>query len=159
MLDDNILMILDYVYPYDTNSDSIATPAYVYAHYFMARKVTEIERINLLHKVSKNHNLSLFTYQGAPELSKAHNLGAVDYYKDMPIVFNRSKINLNISLKSILTGIPLRCIDIMGSGGFLLTNYQADLFRHFEAGKHFDYYTDEDDLLRKIDYYLNHEDF
>lgn len=46
----------------------------------------------------------------------------------------------------------------MASGGFLLTNYQADMFRHFEAGKHFDYYTDEDDLLRKIEYYLNHED-
>ena len=158
MLDDKILKILDYVYPYDNNSDSIATSAYVYAHYFMARKVTEIERINLLQKVSEAHNLSLFTYKDAPELPKAQNLGGVDYYKDMPIIFNRSKINLNISLKSILTGIPLRCMDIMGSGGFLLTNYQADLFRHFEAGKHFDYFTDENDLLRKVEYYLSHED-
>ena len=46
----------------------------------------------------------------------------------------------------------------MGCGGFLLTNYQADLLRHFEAGTHFDYYTDENDLLRKIEYYLTHED-
>ena len=65
---------------------------------------------------------------------------------------------MNISLKSILTGIPLRCIDIMGSGGFLLTNYQADMFRHFEAGVHFDYFTDEKDLLNKIDYYLCHDE-
>ena len=158
MLDEKTLKILDYVYPYDANSDSIATSAYVYAHYFMARKVTELERIRLLKKVSEKHNLSLFTYQKTPELPKANNLGTVDYYKDMPIIFNKSKINLNISLKSILTGIPLRCIDIMGSGGFLLTNYQADLFRHFEAGKHFDYFTDDDDLLRKIEYYLDHED-
>ena len=57
-----------------------------------------------------------------------------------------------------MTGIPLRCIDIMGSGGFLLTNYQADIFRHFEPGVHFDYFTDETDLLQKIDYYLTHED-
>ena len=76
----------------------------------------------------------------------------------MPLVFHKSKINLNISLKSILTGIPLRCIDIMASGGFLLTNYQADLFRHFEPGKHFDYYCDDTELLYKIEYYLNHED-
>ena len=158
MLDDKILEIMDHVYPYESNNDSIATAAYVYSHYFMARKVTELERVRALNKVSENFNLSLFTYKEPKELPKAHFMGSVDYYKDMPIVFNRSKINLNISLKSILTGIPLRCIDIMGSGGFLLTNYQADMFRHFEAGKHFDYYTDENDLLRKIEYYLNHED-
>lgn len=158
VLNDKILEILDSVYPYEANDDSIATEAYVYSHYFMARKVTEVERIRLLNKVSEIYNLSLFTYQETKELPNARNMGTVDYYKDMPIVFNRSKINLNISLKSILTGIPLRCIDIMGCGGFLLTNYQEDMFRHFEAGKHFDYYVDENDLLRKIEYYLDHED-
>ncbi len=158
VLDDKILQKLGEVYPYESDNDSIATSAYVYSHYFMARKVTEIERMSILNKISDKYNLSVFTYQNNKNLPKAHIMGTVDYYKDMPIVFNRSKINLNISLKSILTGIPLRCIDIMGSGGFLLTNYQADMFRHFEAGKHFDYYTDENDLLRKIEYYLNHED-
>ena len=63
-----------------------------------------------------------------------------------------------MSLKSIQTGIPLRCIDIMGCGGFLLTNYQADMFRHFEPGVHFDFFTDEKDLLTKIDYNFAHDD-
>ena len=91
-------------------------------------------------------------------MPKANNLGSVDYYKEMPYVFRDSKINLNLSLKSIQTGIPLRCIDIMGCGGFLLTNYQADMFRHFEPQVHFDFFTDEKDLLQKIDYYLSHDD-
>ena len=158
MLDEKTLAILDETYPYTPNSDSIATPAYVYAHYFMARKATELERKRLLGKVSEQYNLSLFTHKEVPELPHAHNFGAIDYYDKMPLVFHKSKINLNISLKSILTGIPLRCIDIMASGGFLLTNYQADLFRHFEPGKHFDYYCDDNELLYKIEYYLNHED-
>ena len=34
----------------------------------------------------------------------------------------------------------------------------TDLFRHFEPGVHFDYFTDETDLLQKIDYYLSHDD-
>lgn len=34
--------------------------------------------------------------------------GPVDYYKQMPYIFKLSDINLNISLKSIRTGIPLR---------------------------------------------------
>ena len=158
MLDEKTLAILDETYPYTPNHDSIVTPAYVYAHYFMARKVTEIERKRLLKKVSENFNLSLFTKKETPELPLAHNLGPVDYYDKMPLVFHKSKINLNITLKSILTGIPLRCIDIMASGGFLLTNYQADMFRHFEPGVHFDYYCDDNELLYKIEYYLNHED-
>ena len=158
MIDEKTLAVLQEAYPYTSNRDSIATPAYVYAHYFMARKVTEIERKRLLKKVSENFNLSLFTKKETPELPLAHNFGPIDYYDKMPLVFNKSKINLNITLKSILTGIPLRCIDIMASGGFLLTNYQADMFRHFEPGVHFDYYCDDNELLYKIDYYLNHEE-
>ena len=150
--------VLQKAFPYPQRSDSLATPEYVYAHYFLARKVAEIERTTLLSAVSEHCNLSLFTHSDTPNMPKAHNMGKVDYYKDMPFVFRDSKINLNLSLKSIQTGIPLRCIDIMGCGGFLLTNYQADMFRHFEAGVHFDFFTDEKDLLTKIDYYLAHED-
>ncbi|MDE6208122.1 MAG: glycosyltransferase [Lachnospiraceae bacterium] len=158
IITDDVLKCLLDVYPYDSHSDSIATPAYAYAHYFLARKSTEIERIALLKAVSSSFKLDLFTYGNAPELPLANPHPAVDYYNAMPIVFNKSKINLNITLKSILTGIPLRCIDIMASEGFLLTNYQSDLFRHFNVKEHFDYFEDEKDLLSKIEYYLNHED-
>lgn len=158
LLTKDIMDVLLKAFPYPQRSDSLATPEYVYAHYFLARKVAEIERTTLLSAVSEHCNLSLFTHSDTPHMPKAHNMGKVDYYDEMPFVFRDSKINLNLSLKSIQTGIPLRCIDIMGCGGFLLTNYQADMFRHFEAGVHFDFFTDEKDLLAKIDYYLNHED-
>ncbi len=158
MLTADIMKTLQEVFPYPQRADSIATPEYVYAHYFLARKVAEVERTTLLSAISEKFNLSLFTHSKTPTIPKVHNMGPVDYYTEMPLVFQSSKINLNLSLKSIQTGIPLRCIDIMGCGGFLLTNYQADLFRHFEPLVHFDYFTDEKDLLHKIDYYLTHED-
>lgn len=158
IITDDILKCLLDAYPYESHTDSIATPAYVYAHYFLARKTTCIERTTLLKAVSNHYKLHLFTYKEAPELPNAQIHPAIDYYDDMPIVFNKSKINLNITLKSILSGIPLRCIDIMASEGFLLTNYQADLLRHFNVKEHFDYFEDEKDLLSKIEYYLNHED-
>ena len=75
----------------------------------------------------------------------------------MPLVFKQSKINLNISLRSIKSGIPQRAFDIMGSGGFLLSNFQADFLDDFIPGEDFDYYESKDDLLAKIDYYLAHE--
>ena len=158
LLNKDIMEVLLEAFPYPKRSDSLATPEYVYAHYFLARKVAEIERTALLSAVSEKYNLSLFTHSQTPTLPKAHNLGKVNYYTEMPYVFRDSKINLNLSLKSIQTGIPLRCIDIMGCGGFLLTNYQADMFRHFEPGVHFDYFTDERELLTKIEYYLTHDD-
>ena len=48
-------------------------------------------------------------------------------------------------------------MDILGAGGFLLTNYQADLFEHFTSDVDFVYYEDENDMLSKIDYYLTHD--
>ena len=62
-----------------------------------------------------------------PELPNVINMGSVDYYDMMPYVFKCSDINLNITLRSIKTGIPLRAMDIMGAGGFLMSNYQVDL--------------------------------
>ena len=73
------------------------------------------------------------------------------------MVYNQSKIDLNITLRSIERGIPLRAFDIMGAGGFLLSNYQADLLEMFVPGEEFVYYEDKEDLLRKVDYYLTHE--
>ena len=49
-------------------------------------------------------------------------------------------------------------MDIMGAGGFLLTNFQADLLNFFIPDEDFVYYEDENDLIRKIDYYLEHDE-
>ena len=85
-------------------------------------------------------------------------MGPVSYFDEMPLVFKLSKINLNITLRSIQHAIPLRVYDILGAGGFLLSNYQVDLARHFVADEEFVYYEDRKDLLNKIDYYLKHDD-
>ena len=85
------------------------------------------------------------------------NIGSADYYMEMPYIFHDSKINLNITLRSIRNGIPLRCMDIMANGGFLLTNFQSDFLYHFVPDEDFVYYESEKDLLHKIDYYLSHD--
>jgi spore maturation protein CgeB len=83
-------------------------------------------------------------------------MGVANYENEMVNVFHNSKINLNITLRSIFTGIPLRCIDIMSSGGFLLSNYQEDLCNAFIPGEEFVYYESAKDMLDKIGYYLDH---
>ena len=50
-------------------------------------------------------------------------------------VYTCSKINLNISLKGIEGGTPQRVMDIMGAGGFMMTNYCAETAELFEEDK------------------------
>lgn len=157
LLNKNILKELQNSVPYTPMPDGTETDAYVYANYFLARKITSNERISLLRKISASYPLALYSHNPSPQIPEAEFMGTVDYYHTMPLVFRNSKINLNISLKSIYSGIPLRCMDIMGAGGFLLSNFQADFYDSFLPEEDFVFYESEEDCLKKIGYYLSHE--
>ena len=142
---------------YHTQPGGTESDAYVYANYFIARKLTSLERQNILKSVSEHYDTKLYTHNATPELPALQNMGAVDYYDVMPHVFKNSKINLNITLRSIRSGMPLRAWDILGAGGFLLSNYQEDFFDYFVPGEDFDFFDGTEDLMSKIEYYLSHE--
>lgn len=144
--------------PMDPNPDGVETREYLYAQYVINRKITGLERLRLLTAITGRHPLDLFTLDSSFTLPNLRNHGTADYYTQMPLVFKQSRINLNISLRSIETGIPLRAFDILGSGGFLLSNYQEDFLEYFTPGEDFVCYESEADLLQKLDYYLTHED-
>lgn len=157
LLTDEIIKDMHASVPYEPNADGVESLAYVYANYFIARKLTSRERLDLLSAVGDNFPLTVFTRADQSNLIKARFPGTVDYYSQMPIVFAHSKINLNITLRSITKGIPLRGMDIMGAGGFLLTNYQNDFNYHFVAGEDYEFYTSKEEMLEKIEYYLSHD--
>ena len=117
-----------------------------------------MERIDLLEACAQHRPLDLFTRTKELAMPNIRNHGEVEYYKEMPLVFKQSRINLNISLRGIKSGIPLRAYDIMGAGGFLLSNFQADFLEYFIPGEDFVYYESKEDLLKKVDYYLAHEE-
>ncbi len=145
-------------FPMETNEDGIEPKEYFYAQYVINRKLTAWERIDLLATAARNHRVDLFTYDQSFQAPNLQNHGKADYREEMPQIFRQSKINLNISLRSIKSGIPLRAFDIMGSGGFLLSNYQADFLELFVPGEDFEVYGSKEEYLQKIDYYLRHEE-
>lgn len=145
------------VCPVTKNGDGFETVEWVFATYFLDRKITAMEREEILRMLSEKWRVSLYTPEKTPALQNVYNAGMADYYTEAPFVFSAAKINLNITLKSIVNGIPLRAMDIMGCGGFLLTNFQSDFLRFFEPGEDFVYYEDYDDLMDKVQYYLSHE--
>ncbi len=133
---------------------------YFFSSAFLEKKVTVEERKKLLNKVA-DMDCDFHLYTGSdlsdePALKKADR-GYIDYHTAMPKVFKASRINLNISLRSIKTGIPLRALDIMACGGFLLSNYQQELAEYFEEGKELVMFKSLEECLEKISYYLVHE--
>lgn len=95
--------------------------------------------------------------KGLPELAVL-NRGTVDYHTQMPLVFAGSRINLNISLRSIHSGIPLRVLDIMACGGFVLSNWQPEIAACFAEGVEIVTFDSLEDCLAKTAYYLSHEE-
>lgn len=142
--------------PLNPNKDGVETVEYLYSNYFIARKLAAMERKDLLGALSEQFNTCLYTPNPTPELPHINNCGPIDYYNDMPYIFADSRINLNISLRSIRSGIPLRAMDIMGAGGFLMSNFQADFYDFFTPGEDLVLYESKEDLIAKCSYYLSH---
>ena len=132
--------------------------ALVFSSTFLGFKLANIERVQILNKLAKHFPTDLYTDDPDKELTGVNLKGAVNYMTDMPKVFNCSRININPVMRNIRTGIPLRAWDIVGAGGFLMTSFQLEYMDFFENGKDYVYYESHDDLLRKTEYYLNHED-
>lgn len=125
----------------------------------LARKCNELERVAILDRLSKKHDVVLYTdNQQVDGLPKVRIKPWVDYWMEMPKVFFTSKINLNITSRSIESGIPQRIWDIMAVGGFCLTNYQPELTEYFQIGKDIEVYHNMDELEEKVAYYLTHEE-
>ena len=128
-----------------------------YGTAMMSRKLAQRERITVLNTLAQKYDVHLYTSSDTSELKGVNIHDGVDYYTDASKVFHLSKINLNITLPSIETGIPLRVFDIMGVGGFVMTNYQEEIEELFEIDKEIVVYRNLEELDRKVKYYLSHE--
>ncbi|MBD5502606.1 MAG: glycosyltransferase [Lachnospiraceae bacterium] len=160
-IQESLAPIMDDLYhalPLEPNPDGVESKEYLYAQYMINRKITGLERAQLIQAITEHFPMDLFTPNSSFTMPNLTNHGTVDPYEQAPVIFKQSKINLNISLRSIKSGIPLRAFDIMGSGGFLLSNFQADFLDDFIPGEDFVYYESKEDLLNKIHYYLSHDD-
>lgn len=125
--------------------------------FMMACEITGRERYMALALLSNHHTVKLYSTDKDERLSNVECMGYADYYKQMPEVFKSSKMNLNISLKIIQSGIPLRVFDVLGCGGFLLTNFQAEMPEYFTLGEDFVVYESIEDLYAKVDFYLRND--
>lgn len=130
----------------------------IIADTYIGYKCTEQERIRTLTAISENYDIDLWTLSDTSMIPKIHNRGGADSNTMMPQIIKCSKINLNMTNRPIKTGLPLRIFDLMGAGGFVISNYQAEIPEHFIPDEDIVLYDNIPNLLDKIDYYLKHDD-
>ncbi len=131
---------------------------YVAAHAFIGMDLAEKERILTLNTLAKHFNVDFYTLSDTSDLVGVKNCGPANSLTEMPKIFNLSKINLNITMRPIQTGLSLRIFDVLGSGGFLISNYQAEIETMFTPGVDLEVYGSVEELVDKCAYYLEHEE-
>ncbi len=142
-----------YTYP----GESYLTDRKTMAQLYMGSKISAMERIRIMKLLSERFSVDLYTASDTSALPLVRNRGLAKTMQEMPIIFFNSKINLNITSKPIRSGLPLRIFDILGCGGFTLTNFQPELPEYFTVGSDLVCYENLEDLACKADYYLHHE--
>lgn len=128
---------------------------------YVSPHMAYLERVKIFNTISESteYKFHLFTRSTTSELSKKIIVhGGVSTLKEMPFVFRQSKINLNITMRSIQTGIPQRIWDVLACGGFLITNDQPEVHEYFKVGEQLETYRTKEELIDKIRYYLTHEE-
>lgn len=126
--------------------------------FLLASEITRRERQEILTLLSNHFDVALYSGEQNVAIPKIRKKNYIDYYTQMPKVFKCSKVNLNISLKTIRTGIPLRILDILASGGFVISNFQEELAEYFRLGEEIITYGDIEELYYLVNYYLQHEE-
>lgn len=121
------------------------------------RHITHIERLALCNMLGRTYQVNYYSTEQPALLAHLQYCGTANYFTEMPLIFKLSKLNLNPTLRSIQSGIPLRALDILGCESVLFSNYQPELAEYFEDGVDVIMYESIEDALEKADYYLRNE--
>lgn len=127
------------------------------AQRYIGTKITVLERDRIMRMLSEKYPVTIYTGSDTSAYPKLKNRGFAKTLTEMPLIFHESKISLNLTAKSIRSGLPLRIWDILGSGGFCITNYQPELPGLLPPGQYLESYGSFEELDEKINYYLTHE--
>ena len=80
----------------------------------------------------------------------------LNYYKELPVYYNRCRINFNATNLQMGSAVNQRVFDVPACGAFLLTDHQEALAEAFEIGKEVVCYSSQEEAAELIRHYLVH---
>ncbi|MCR4798314.1 MAG: DUF3880 domain-containing protein [Lachnospiraceae bacterium] len=153
-----ILARVEEIFELKKSEDSFSDLGLIFSTTVLGFKIAQIERKRGLLELAKKLPVSIYSNSDTSDLINVTYKGGVDYWTELPVVFHESKINLNFTIPNIKSGIPLRVWDVLGSGGFLLTNFQAENPMYFKEGEDLVSFYSREDMVEKASYYMEHEE-
>lgn len=158
MLTVSILEKLEESFKLEKSEDSFSDLGLIFATTVLGFKTAQQQRQRALIELSKKYPVTIYSNSNTSGLFRVRYGGSLDYWSEMPKVFHGSKINLNFTIPNIKSGLPLRIWDILGSGGFLMTNFQAEIPYYFEHKKDLVCFESVEELVELAGYYLAHDE-
>ncbi|MFW5959894.1 MAG: glycosyltransferase family protein, partial [Chitinivibrionales bacterium] len=95
------------------------------------------------------------------EIDPSRVSGEIGYYDNLSRKYSETMINIDINRIVIKQGFTQRVFDAPASGGFLITSYKPVLEEFFETSgpnKEIVCFRDNNDLIDKVNYYMEAED-
>ncbi len=167
LLTPDIISSLNEITDYNKSEASFADIGKLFSSTVLGFKAASMQRIMYLNHLSEimhsggalgtPYEVHLFTDDESSVFPFIRKHGRVDYFTQMPYIFANSRINLNITIPNIKTGLSLRVWDILNCHGFLMTDYRAELTEYFVPDKDIVIYEDGDELSAKAEFYLKNE--
>ena len=160
LLTPEICSMLEEITEYNKSDDSFVTTNKLFSTTVLGFKAASVTRKNYLNLLSSHfiHRVHLFTNSDTSDIPLVNSHGSVDYVNEMPFIFNESKINLNMTIPNITSGISLRVWDILSCRGFLMTDFRQELLIFFKPDKDIVIYESADELIDKSAFYLKNDE-
>lgn len=136
-------------------ADSILDSMQCYAEYCFYPKTTAVDRIVAAKCITKAGPVHVY---GKEEIvyDGVINHGILPYEQRLDVI-NDTIININITPRGFKDGIYGHALQIMGMGGFLITDYREALYEEFIPGEEFITYKDMIDLAGSTIKFINNE--
>lgn len=142
--------------PVEIAESSVETEEWLYSQYLLLPRLTYADRLNVLYKAAGTARLTVYS-KDPVQLNMNEIIKPEPKVCERKKLFAESKINIDIPDRARHGALSPKCLEIMASGGFLLTAYQTGLADHFNQGEDLVMYEDLDSLCDLIKYYLADE--
>ncbi|MCM1154691.1 MAG: glycosyltransferase [Roseburia sp.] len=156
-LEPDLLRLIRKICPELYEADYDMPEEYYIKSFFLDRKITHVERTLLVKLLAERYDFRLYTWAHEKVPEGVRYFPPISSLTESSKVYYAGKINLNVTLRSIESGVPLRIFEIMSVGGFVLSNWQEGIEELFEEGKEIVTFKSPEEMLEKAEYYLAHD--
>ena len=154
----DVLEQLQEYFKLEKSKDSFSDLGLIFSTTVLGFKTAQQQRRRALIELAKKYPVTIYSNSNTRDLLRVRYGGSLDYWSEMPKVFYGSKINLNLTIPNIKSGLPLRIWDVLGCKGFLMTNFQAEIPYYFKHKEDLVCFESVEELVELAGYYLEHDE-